>query len=145
MPTTLVFWPKIKRFKYGLNFAGKAVIPPPYIAALAQLVEHRIRNAGVRCSSHLSSTTFPQLILLLLLQERPRAVLTLARGAFSSIWEALGFDRVACGCHDAHEFFMTDLCHFQRWIGHRVLFSFNHEPAFVAVVSTFLHDGFEIQ
>src|SRR5690606_4121796 len=27
-------------------------------AALAQLVEHRIRNAGVRCSSHLSGTTF---------------------------------------------------------------------------------------
>jgi len=28
-------------------------------AALAQPVEHRIRNAGVRCSSHLSGTTFP--------------------------------------------------------------------------------------
>lgn len=27
-------------------------------AALAQLVEHRIRNAGVRCSSHLSGTIF---------------------------------------------------------------------------------------
>ena len=26
-------------------------------AALAQLVEHRIRNAGVRCSSHLGGTT----------------------------------------------------------------------------------------
>jgi hypothetical protein len=25
-------------------------------AAIAQLVEHRIRNAGVRCSSHLSGT-----------------------------------------------------------------------------------------
>jgi hypothetical protein len=29
------------------------------VAALAQLVEHRIRNAGVRCSSHLSGTIFP--------------------------------------------------------------------------------------
>lgn len=28
-------------------------------AALAQLVEHRIRNAGVRCSSHLSGTKIP--------------------------------------------------------------------------------------
>ena len=27
-------------------------------AALAQLVEHIIRNDGVRCSSHLSGTTF---------------------------------------------------------------------------------------
>ena len=32
-------------------------------AALAQPVEHRIRNAGVRCSSHLSGTipNFPLL------------------------------------------------------------------------------------
>ncbi len=29
-------------------------------AALAQLVEHRIRNAGVRCSSHLRGTTIPE-------------------------------------------------------------------------------------
>jgi hypothetical protein len=29
------------------------------VAALAQPVEHRIRNARVRCSSHLSGTTFP--------------------------------------------------------------------------------------
>lgn len=28
-------------------------------AALAQLVEHLIRNERVRCSSHLSSTIFP--------------------------------------------------------------------------------------
>ena len=28
-------------------------------AALAQLVEHIIRNDGVRCSSHLSGTTLP--------------------------------------------------------------------------------------
>ena len=27
------------------------------LAALAQLVEHHIRNVGVRCSSHLSGTT----------------------------------------------------------------------------------------
>jgi hypothetical protein len=31
--------------------------PPAQRAALAQLVEHRIRNAGVRCSSHLCGTT----------------------------------------------------------------------------------------
>ena len=29
-------------------------------AALAQLVEHRIRNAGVGCSSHPGGTTFPR-------------------------------------------------------------------------------------
>ena len=39
---------------------SKTVYPAPIFrsAALAQLVEHRIRNAGVRCSSHLSSTSF---------------------------------------------------------------------------------------
>ena len=29
-------------------------------ALLAQLVEHGIRNAGVRCSSHLEGTIFPK-------------------------------------------------------------------------------------
>ena len=31
-------------------------------ALLAQLVEHGIRNAGVRCSSHLEGTIFPKKI-----------------------------------------------------------------------------------
>lgn len=31
-----------------------------FLAALAQLVEHRIRNAGVACSSHASGTNFFQ-------------------------------------------------------------------------------------
>ena len=31
----------------------------PAVAALAQLVEHRIRNAGVTCSSHVSGTIYP--------------------------------------------------------------------------------------
>ena len=38
---------------------AQALIVARTIAALAQLVEHRIRNAGVRCSSHLSGTIFP--------------------------------------------------------------------------------------
>jgi hypothetical protein len=40
-----------------LCFAPTAVIRRVR-AALAQLVEHRIRNAEVRCSSHLSGTSF---------------------------------------------------------------------------------------
>ena len=41
---------------------AQALLVARSIAALAQLVEHRIRNAGVRCSSHLSGTTTPQII-----------------------------------------------------------------------------------
>lgn len=39
--------------------------PPVRIrhAALAQLVEHIIRNDGVTCSSHVSGTTFPSQIV----------------------------------------------------------------------------------
>src|SRR5690606_1391032 len=38
---------------------------PWRLAALAQLVEHRIRNAGVACSSHASGTTnLPDFLLL---------------------------------------------------------------------------------
>ena len=37
---------------------AQALLVARSIAALAQLVEHRIRNAGVRCSSHLSGTIF---------------------------------------------------------------------------------------
>ena len=33
------------------------LVEAPLVAALAQLVEHIIRNDGVRCSSHLSGTT----------------------------------------------------------------------------------------
>ena len=38
---------------------AQALLVARSIAALAQLVEHRIRNAGVRCSSHLSGTISP--------------------------------------------------------------------------------------
>jgi hypothetical protein len=40
--------------KYLHNILGTIV----RVAALAQLVEHIIRNDGVRCSSHLCGTTF---------------------------------------------------------------------------------------
>ena len=43
----------------------------PKGAALAQLVEHRIRNAGVRCSSHLSGTITPFPII----RQRPHRLL----------------------------------------------------------------------
>jgi hypothetical protein len=56
-----------------LNLPANAVIRPvsfgtwsQYGAALAQLVEHIIRNDGVRCSSHLSGTNhFNDLLLFL--------------------------------------------------------------------------------
>jgi hypothetical protein len=38
----------------------ETVYPHVGFAALAQLVEHIIRNDGVRCSSHLSGTIFNQ-------------------------------------------------------------------------------------
>ena len=50
-----------RRFFPGLRFGAGFDVR----AALAQPVEHRIRNAGVRCSSHLGGTipsfwpTFP--------------------------------------------------------------------------------------
>ena len=38
------------------------LVEAPLVAALAQLVEHIIRNDGVRCSSHLSGTTFLKIV-----------------------------------------------------------------------------------
>jgi hypothetical protein len=39
------------------------VRPHPCRAALAQPVEHRIRNAGVACSSHASGTIAPSITI----------------------------------------------------------------------------------
>jgi hypothetical protein len=39
---------------------AKGASRPRWRAALAQSVEHIIRNDGVRCSNHLSGTTFPK-------------------------------------------------------------------------------------
>jgi hypothetical protein len=44
----------------AVELQAKSSYPPVHngIAALAQVVEHIIRNDGVRCSSHLSGTSF---------------------------------------------------------------------------------------
>ena len=44
---------RLRRFDSGSGLQGSK-----WFAALAQLVEHIIRNDGVTCSSHVSGTTF---------------------------------------------------------------------------------------
>jgi len=44
----------------SLNSPLRGARAPARRAALAQPVEHRIRNAGVRCSSHLGGTILPK-------------------------------------------------------------------------------------
>lgn len=46
-----------RRFDSGSGLHFQPLPPAACRAALAQLVEHIIRNDGVRCSSHLSGTT----------------------------------------------------------------------------------------
>ena len=50
-------------------------------AALAQLVEHRIRNAGVTCSSHVSGTRIAPVMGLKIL-ENPRKYWYIEASAF---------------------------------------------------------------
>jgi hypothetical protein len=49
-------------------------MPRRFDAALAQLVEHRIRNAGVTGSSPVGGTIFPLLLLDFPSRERPKSV-----------------------------------------------------------------------
>ena len=51
--------PAVRRenLRNGACLRPDTLVEAPLVAALAQLVEHIIRNDGVRCSSHLSGTT----------------------------------------------------------------------------------------